>query len=115
MIYKYGTVREVYATAARFPDEVFTELLLGAAVLDSQYGEDRDYYESGGYSIVVETDTDLPALREIVNIDSHPCEWATRLGSSGFISALYIFSNDYSIMVFMPQAIAPQAILNEFE
>ena len=115
MLFKYGTTREVYESADRFPDEVFTELLTGAVVLDSEYGEDRDYYESGGYSVVIETADDLPALREIVNIDSRPCEWATRLGSSGFISALYIFSNDYSIMVFMPQAIAPQAILNELE
>ena len=115
MIYKYGTIREVYATASRFPDEVFTELLRGAAVLDSEYGEDRDYYESGGYSIVAETADDLPALLETINLYSLPCEWATSLGSSGFISALYIFSNDYSIMVFMPQAIAPQAILNELE
>lgn len=115
MLFKYGTTREVYESANRFPDEVFTELLLGAVVLDSQYGDERDYYESGGYSIVVETADDLPALREIVNIDSRPCEWATRLGSSGFISALYIINNDFSYMVFMPQAIAPQAILNELE
>lgn len=115
MIYKYGTVSEVYATASRLPDEVFTELLRGAAILDCEYGEDRDYCESGGYSIVIEADTDLSALREIVNVDSRPCEWATRLGSSGFISALYIINNDFSYMVFMPQAIAPQSILNELE
>ena len=115
MLFKYGTTREVYKSASRFPDAVFTELLTGAVVLDSEYGEERDYYESGGYSVVIETADDLPALREIVNIDSRPCEWATRISSSGFISALYIFSNDYSIMVFMPQAIAPQAILNELE
>lgn len=115
MIYKYGTVSEVYSTALRFPDEVFTELLRGSAVLDSEHGEDRDYYESGGYSIVIETADDLLALLETINIYSRPCEWATRLGSSGFISALYLFGNDYSIMVFMPQVIAPQAILNELE
>lgn len=115
MIYKHGTVSEVYPTALRFPDEVFTELLRGAAMLDSEYGEDRDPYESGGYSIVVENADDLPAILETINIYSRPCEWATRLGSSGFISVLYIFSNDYSVMVFMPQAIAPQAILNELE
>ena len=115
MLFRYGTTREVYESAVRFPDEVFTELLTGAVVLDSEYGEDRDYYETGGYSIVIETADDLPLLREIVNIDTCPCEWATRLGSSGFISALYIFSNDYSIIVFMPQPIAPQSILNELE
>lgn len=113
MLFKYGTIREVYESADRFPDEVFTELLTGAVALDREYGEDRNYHKIGGYSIVAETADDLKALREIANIDSHPCEWATRLGSSGFISALYVFSNDYAIMVFMPKAIAPQAILNE--
>lgn len=115
MLFKYGTTCEVYESASRFPDAVFTELLTGAVVLDSEYGEERDYHESGGYSVVIETADDLSALREIVNIDSRPCEWATIISSSGFISALYIFNNDYSIMVFMPQAIAPQAILNELE
>ena len=46
MLYKYGTVNEVYESAARFPSAVATELLTCTVILDAEYGEDRDYEES---------------------------------------------------------------------
>lgn len=115
MLFKYGTTREVYESASRFPKEVFTELLTGATVLDEEYGEDRDYTETGGYSVVVEEADDLSSLREIVNIATHPCEWAIRLGTSGFISSFYVFNNDFSIMLFIPESIAPPSITDEIQ
>ena len=115
MLYKYGTVNEVYESAARFPSAVATELLTCAIILDAEYGEDRDYEESGGYSIVIEDASDLDKLKSIINYDTYLCEWATRLGRSGFISALYIMNNDYSLMVFMPESIAPSSITNEID
>ena len=115
MLFKYGTVNEVYKSASRFPGAVATELLTCAVILDAEYGEDRDYEESGGYSIVIESSHDLDELRSIINYDTYLCEWATRLGRSGFISALYIMNNDFSLMVFMPESIAPTAITSELE
>ena len=113
MLYTYGTTAEVYATGHRFPEPVFTELLTGCVVLDSDYGEDRDYYSSGGYSLIIESADDLPAMKELLDYDSFPCEWATRIGTTDFISALYILDNDFCVMLFMPESIAPQSILTE--
>lgn len=115
MLLKYGTVKEVYSSAFSFPVEVATELLIGCQILDAEYGDNRDYTEVGGYSIVIDSIDDLPRLRELINYDSHLCEWATRLGHSGYVSALYIMNNDFSIMVFMPESIAPTSITNELE
>lgn len=115
MLYTYGTTAEVYATAERFPDPVFTELLTGCVVLDSDYGEDRDYYSSGGYSLVAETADDLAAMKELLDYDSFICEWVTRIRDSGYISALYILDNDFCVMLFMPESIAPQVLLSELE
>lgn len=115
MLYKFGTTDEVYTCTATFPTEVLTELIVGCSVLDSEYGEDRDYLNVGGYSIVIETLDDLPAVKSILDYESHPCEWATRLGRSGYLSALYIMNDDFSIVLFMPIAIAPAVILNELE
>ena len=113
MLYKYGTTLEVLRTAHRFPDEVFTQLLESTSLLDAEYGADRDYTLLGGYSLVAEELNDLSALREIVNIDLHPCEWATRLGTSGFVSALYVVNNDYTLMICLPERIAPPSITDE--
>ena len=115
MLYKYGTMHEVCKSASQFPEEVLTALLSGIEALDREYGQDRDYMETGGYSIIIETEQDLIALREIVNVDKRPCEWAMRLGTSGFVCALYVLNNDFSIMLTMPETIAPQSILQEIE
>lgn len=115
MLAKYGTVTEVYDSMFSYPHEVITELFISCEVLDAEYGKDRDYTESGGYSIVIDSVEDFPALRDIVDFDNHLCEWATRLGRSGYVSALYIMNNDFSIIVFMPESIAPSSITNEID
>ena len=115
MLYRFGTTDEVYTCPIQLPDEVTNELIIGTSVLASEYGENRDYLNVGGYSIVIETIDDLPAIKSILDCDAHPCEWATRLGKSGYLSALYIINDDFSIMLFMPIAVAPAVILNELE
>ena len=113
MLVKYGTLREVYDFSYRYPPEVISELLIGCEVLDSEYGSSRNYTEVGGYSIVIDSIEDLHLLRDIIDYDIHLCEWTTRIGKSGYVSALYIMNNDFSIMVFMPEIIAPKSIINE--
>lgn len=113
MLYKYGTTHEVCRTASRFPNEVFATLLAETASLDCEYGQDRDYTEIGGYSIVIEGKEDMKSLYEIINVDRHPCEWAMRLGTSGFICALYVLNNDFSIMLFIPESFTPASIIAE--
>jgi len=115
MLAKYGKVKEVYDSMFRYPYEVISELFISCEVLDTEYGKDRDYTESGGYSIVIDSVEDLPLLKDIVDYDAHPCEWATRICKSGYVSALYIMNNDFSIMVFMPEHIAPSSIINEID
>lgn len=116
MLHKIGTLKELDATTLTLPECVMTELTLDIAILDCEYGEGRDWRESGGYSMVAETAEDLHEFVKIVDVDRHPCEWATRLGkNSGWLSALFLFGDDYAIMAFMPVAIAPKAILADLE
>ena len=116
MLHKIGTLKELDATELTLPECVMTELTRDIAILDCEYGEDRDWRESGGYSVVVETAEDLHEFAKIVDVERRPCEWATRLGrDSGWLSALFLFGDDYAIMAFMPVAIAPKAILKDLE
>lgn len=116
MLYKIGTQAELAALGIQLPDPTYTELYTSVMILDSEYGENRNYMESGGYSVVLESKEDLPELKRIVDYDAHPCEWATRIsGNCGYLSALYLMNDDYAIMAFMPIDIAPDAILKDLE
>ena len=85
-------------------------------MLDAEYGEGRNYYVVGGYSIIAETREDVLQFKEIIDYDAHPCEWATKLGKdTGYVSALYLLNDDFVIVVYLPQAIAPEAILKDLE
>ena len=115
MLYTIGTANELSLLPVHLPEELRTEILTGLVILDAEYGESRNYYESGGYSAIAENIEDIPGLKCIIDYEKHPCEWATIIGRTGFVSALYILNNDFSIMVYLPQAIAPTAIINELE
>ena len=115
MLYTIGTANELSLLPSHLPEELVTEILTGLVVLDAEYGESRNYYESGGYSVIAETIEDIPSLKAIIDFEKHPCEWATKIGRTGFVSALYILNNDFSIMVYLPQDIAPTEIITELE
>ena len=115
MLYTLGTTNELSLLPAHLPEELRTEILTGLEVLDAEYSESRNYLESGGYSVIAETIKDIPGLKAIVDYEKHPCEGATKIGRTGYISALFILSNSFSIMVYLPQAIAPKEIINELE
>ena len=115
MLYTIGTANEVTLLPSHLPQELVTEVLTGLVVLDAEYGESRNYYEYGGYSVIAETIEDIPGLKAIIDFEKHPSEWATRIGGTGYISALFIMNNSFSIMVYLPQACAPTAIISELE
>jgi hypothetical protein len=114
MLYRVGTVREIRELKHKFSLEVLGQLFVCTAILDDAYGEDRDYLQSGGYSLIAETTEDISGIREIIDLDTHPCEWADRL-EGDFLSALYLLNDDFSVVVFIPIAIAPSTLLSELE
>ncbi len=114
MLYRIGTEAEISSLYEQIPERVITEVLQGVIVLDAEHGANRDYLTTGGYSLVADTAED--AGLAIVSIGKdHPCEWVTRIGTSGWASALYVINNDFSIMLYAPESSMPIAILNELE
>lgn len=114
MLYRIGTVSEIRSLRNRFSIEVLGQLFVCTAILDDAYGEERDYLQSGGYSLIAETAEDVLGIREIIDLDAHPCEWVDRLDEE-YLSALYLLNDDFSVVVFMPVAVAPPALLKELE
>jgi len=83
--------------------------------LEAEHGLERNYFESGGYSLVVDTIDDLYWARKVFDDRLHKCEWATKLGASGFCSALYLLSNEFSVMLYIPITLANNDILENME
>ena len=114
MLYKIGTVEEIHALHGIMPEGVLKKLYDCTVTLDKAYGTDRDYLECGGYSIIAENPSDVEEVTQIIDLLQHPCEWVDR-ESEGFLSALYLLNDDFSIVLFMPIAIAPVRLRNELE
>lgn len=115
MLYYIGTTKEVSMLEGHLPRQLIGEICRGIAVLDAEYGEDRDYFKEGGYSLIVETTKDLQQAKDRFDPNQHFCEWATRIGNTGFCSALYILGNEFTIMVYLPIAIVNKDILDNLE
>ena len=115
MYYCLGTTKECAALYAQLPQRVADEVLRGIAVLDCEYGPERDYLSVGGFSVIADTEKDLCKARELFDDRWHYCEWATKLGDSGYVSALYLLSNEFSVMLYTKESLANEDILENLE
>ena len=113
MLCKVGTVRDIASLPISLPKNVYEELLRCTLVLDMEYGANRDFMESGGYSLIVENAEDMQKAKDIIDFDYHYPEWVDRHGS--YLAALYLMNDDYSIVLFSPLTVAPKAILDDME
>ena len=114
MLYTIGTTAEIPTLPSPLPEKLVTEVFQGLVILDCEYEPTRNYLEIGGYSIIAETEEDISNFKHI-NLHTRQPEWATFIGNTGYISALYIISNSLSIMAYMPLTIAPTIIRKELE
>ena len=114
MLYTIGTTAEIPTLPSHLPVKLVTEVFQGLVILDSEYEPTRNYLEIGGYSIIAETEEDISSFAHI-NLHIRQPEWATWIGTTGYISALYIVNNDFSIMAYMPATIMPEIIRKELE
>lgn len=109
------TLEEILIINRNLVKTVVGEVVRGLAVLEAEHGLDRNYYEVGGYSLIADTMDDLSRAREIFDDRKHYCEWSTKLGDSGFCSALYLLSNEFSVMLYIPISLANEDILQNME
>ena len=114
MFYRIGTGREISTLPKTFSPAVVAHLKHCIGILDESYGADRDYLQDGGYAVIVETADDLPYVREILDLDKHPCEWAKHLDGV-YVSALYLLNDDYAVVAVLPFELAPAALKKELE
>ena len=116
MLYRVGTTKELPILRNRLPEWVYEDVSYSVAILDREYGTDRNSLQSGGYCLIAETTEDMAAIRDIINYDSRLSEWVDRLGPDGsFIRTLYLLNDDFSITLYIPIAIAPITVTQDLE
>lgn len=114
MLYTIGTKAEISALQGRIPERVIGEVLRGVSILDAEYGEERNYFVDGGYSLIADTVEDVE--QSLTHIGkTRPCEWVTKLGDSGWASALYLLNDDFSVVLYTPISVMPTHLLQELE
>ena len=110
-----GTTKECVALCGKLPQRVYEEILRGVAVLDAEFGPERDYFESGGYALIADTKEDLHWARKVFDDRMYSCEWSTHLGTSGYVSALYLLNNEVSVVLYTKESFANNDILENLE
>ena len=115
MYYCLCITAECAELEGKIPTKVLGEVVRGLAVLESDFGTDRNIFESGGYSLIADTDADLEQARMLFDDREYSCEWATTLGDSDFCSALYLLTDNFSVMLYIPIRLANSDILEKLE
>ncbi len=110
-----GTTKECAALYDQLPQRVADEVLRGIAVIDCEFGPERNYLEIGGFSLIADTEEDLCKSRGLFDDRWHYCEWATSLGDTGYVSALYLLNSDFSVMLYTKVSLANEDILENLE
>lgn len=110
LLYKVKTMTDVVSLPCQLPQTVRDELIRSTAVLDYEYGENRDDAD-GGYSLIVQSLDDLAEAKSFVDFEHHPPEWVNRFDS--YAAALYVLTNDLTVTLFVPLDIAPESIAKE--
>lgn len=113
MLYTIGTEKEVSTVEKRLPRAVFLELFRSTVLLDYNYTPARPYMESGGYSLIAETEEDVAEIGKRINFETHPCEWVDLV--EGYSISLFLMNDDFSIVLFIPLAITPEILRKELE
>ena len=102
MLYRIQTRQDLDSLALKLPKSVREELLRSTA------------YPDECITLIAENREDISEARSFIDYTQHPCEWVKRL-DCGWLSALYVINNSFTITLFLPADFAPDAILRELE
>ena len=102
MLYRIQTRQDMDSLDLRCPKSVMDELLRCTA------------YPSEGIALIAEDREAIAETKKTVDYTHHPCEWVNRL-NGGWLSALYVINNSFTVTLLIPADIAPDIILQELE
>jgi len=119
MTFKFGTVKEIEAIEYVLPTELYRAAHSIVTALDTEYGADREVYNSdGGCVLILGNVQDLreaAARYPQIGKGAHELANVVKCAGGNWVNVLYITNNDYGVDVYMPKTITPQAIIDDLE
>lgn len=114
MLYRLTNKKDLETLPSGIIQAIGEDITISLELLEREYGSQRNSDESGGYVLLAETVADLEQVKTIVNIDTHPCEYAEYAGvAQNYVVAVYQLNNDYGIDLYLPLAIVPDVLKEE--
>lgn len=111
MLFIIGNQAELFQVSELLPQDVYLKIFEDITIMDAAYGDDRDYLCSGGYSLVLQNEQDLNTVLEFFNYREYPYEWADMV-TNDYVSAVFVFNNDFSVTLYMPLSICPKDFID---
>lgn len=113
MLYRVGNVATALRLDGIVPDDVHDDIVRGLAILDDEYGADRNCSTDGGYALIAKTSDDVQQALRIVG--DRPYEWVIKLGASGWTNTLFLLGDDFAVVLYAPESAMPTEMLNKLE
>ena len=94
-----GTKKEMQRIS-NFDETLQRDIEAVLNILDSNYGEERNYFSVSGFVGIVSTGGDFQKLFSNWKIDlkSEPCEYSMKVG--GYVKKLFITNPDFAIVIY---------------
>lgn len=102
MLYHVQTRQELDSLGLELPQSVQEELLRSTE------------YPDEGFALIAENWEDISKARSFIDYTIHSCEWVNCL-DCGWLSALYVINNGFTVTLLLPADIAPDSLLRELE
>ena len=94
-----GTKQQAVRVKNTKPKEAYELLIQTVAILDENYGSQRDYTKIGGYCIIADTEEDLNRAELYLDYEQRLYEWEEVY--EDIIARLYLLGDDFAIVLFM--------------
>ena len=104
MVYKISTLKELEAVAEHIPICVYNKIHAIIAMLEHEYGADRNVDESdGGFVVYADSQTELDEAVTVMHLSKKIPELVDVIG--GYINKFYLKNNEYGINFIAPREV----------
>lgn len=117
MVYKLANVSELSGLPP-MDNHTLNILYEFTSILTQEYGANRDVEnDDGGYVLYAPPGTPCEEVKSLFNYSVHPIEYVNQDLDAlpPLCAAMYILSNEYTVIIVMSIADAPAEITNEFD
>ena len=102
MIYKIGTLKQLETVKKNIPSDIYNKIYEIVAMLDREYGADRNVEDNdGGYVVYADSQDEIKQAIKLMRLNKKVPELVDVIG--GYINKFYLKNNEYGINFIYPR------------